>query len=204
MPYAKTDRRGQRKLEIAAALPGAVTLPEGPFSIIVADPPWAYSLREADATHRGRCPYPAMSIEKIKALPVVHIAAEEAYCFLWTTKDHLEEAFAVLRAWGFKYCNTFTWVKTAKSGTPRMGIGHYGRNCAEFVLLGRRGQAPTFTALKVTDVLTVFMEPVGGHSVKPRALYAIADRVGEALGGGRVELFARAPRDGWTVWGGEL
>jgi hypothetical protein len=35
-----------------------------------ADPPWTYSLRESDQTHRNRTPYPNMSDADILNLPV--------------------------------------------------------------------------------------------------------------------------------------
>ena len=31
----------------------------------------------------------------------------------------------------------------------------------------------------------------------------MADRLGDALGGQRIELFARCPRPGWESWGAE-
>lgn len=34
------------------------------------DPPWQYEARAADMTHRARNPYPDMTLDAIKALPV--------------------------------------------------------------------------------------------------------------------------------------
>ena len=47
--------------------------PEGPFRVIVADPPWSYESL--------LLPYPVMSVEQIKALPIPRIAADD--CSLW-------------------------------------------------------------------------------------------------------------------------
>lgn len=205
MPYQATDQRGQLKLAIAHAIPNTPRLPSGPFSLIVADPPWPYHLRETDQSHRGRCPYPAMQIAEIIRLPVLHIAADDAYCFLWSTKDHLQDAFTILALWGFDYRNIFTWVKTTHNGSkPRLGIGHYGRNCTEFVLLGRRGKIPTFTDLGLTAMATAILAPVTEHSQKPEAFFAIADQLGTAIGGQRIELFARTTRPHWVSWGAEV
>jgi N6-adenosine-specific RNA methylase IME4 len=204
--YAPTDDRGQQKLAIALELiPNTSPLPVGAFSLIVADPPWSYRLRETDQTHRGRCPYPSMLDTEIMMLPVSAIAADSAYLLLWTTNHHLRLAFDVVEAWGFEYKALHTWVKTTKDGSKiRYGVGHYGRNCTEHVLVGRKGNAPTFTALGLTNVPTAFLAQVGKHSDKPEEFYERADRLGDALGCQRIELFARSPRSGWERWGAEV
>jgi N6-adenosine-specific RNA methylase IME4 len=48
------------------------------------------------------------------------------------------------------------------------------------------------------------MAPRGQHSEKPPELFDIADRLAGALGGDKVELFARKVRPGWTSWGAEI
>ncbi|NJM74691.1 MAG: DNA methyltransferase [Acaryochloridaceae cyanobacterium RU_4_10] len=203
--YAPTDQRGQSKLKILQQLiPNTPALPIGQFSMIVADPPWSYNLRETDATHRGRCPYPSMTDAQIKTMPVGAIAAEQAYLLLWTTNNHLRLAFEVVDTWGFEYKALHTWVKTTKVGDKiRFGIGHYGRNCTEHLLICRKGNAPSFTALGLTDIPTAFHAPPCAHSEKPEAFYGMAERLAEALGGDRIELFARQARPGWQVWGAE-
>ena len=204
--YAKTDARGQQKLEIALSLvPNTPALPVGEYSLIVADPAWSYHLRETDETHRGRCPYPAMTDDEIKAMPVQAIAAQDAYLLLWTTNNHLPLAFEVAEAWGFEYKALHTWVKTTIAEDKiRFGIGHYGRNCTEHVLVCRKGNAPSFTALGLTDVPTAFHAPPKAHSEKPENFYAMAERLGGALGGSKLELFARCDRPGWVSWGAEV
>ena len=204
--YDSSDHRGQQKLALSLELvPNTEPLPEGEFSLIVADPPWQYSLRETDPTHRGRCPYPQMSVEDMSLMPVRDIVAKEAYLLLWATKDHLREAFLVMQDWGFRYKSVFTWVKSTNERSKiRIGVGHYGRNCTEFFLVGTKGKAPSFTALGLTDVPTAFLAPVGEHSEKPEEFYGLADRLGDALGGRRLELFARQRREGWESWGLEV
>ena len=56
------------------------------YSIIYADPPWAY--RTYSKKGQGRSAeshYPTMCIEDIKALPVGELAAKDCALFLWTT-----------------------------------------------------------------------------------------------------------------------
>ncbi|KAI9129549.1 MT-A70 family methyltransferase [Acaryochloris sp. CCMEE 5410] len=204
--YAPTDKRGQQKLAITLNLvPNTPPLPVGAFSLIVADPPWLYHLRESEKKHRGRCPYPAMTDEEILAMPVSSIAAPDSYLLLWTTNNHLPVAFRVMEAWGFEYKAIHTWVKTTLDRSKiRFGVGHYGRNATEHVLIGRKGKAKTFMALGLTNIPTAFQAPLGQHSQKPEEFYQMADRLGDALGGQRIELFARCPRPGWESWGAEV
>jgi N6-adenosine-specific RNA methylase IME4 len=42
----------------------------------------------------------------------------------------------------------------------------------------------------------------GLHSEKPEAAYEMIERAYPGLP--RIELFARAKRDGWSVWGNEI
>ena len=83
------------------------------YSIIYADPPWAY--RTYSKKGQGRSAeshYPTMCIEDIKALPVGELAAKDCALFLWITFPCLCEALEVLTAWGFSYKTVaFVWVK---------------------------------------------------------------------------------------------
>ena len=180
-------------------------LPVGSFSLIVADPPWSYHLRDNDPSHRGRCGYPSMTVDQICELGVEDIAAKHAYLLLWVTKDFLEESFAVVRAWGFKYKSLHTWRKVTKDRTRlHFGIGHYGRNATEFFLVCTRGNPGSFMKLRLGNIPTIFDAPRGRHSAKPDEFYAIANRLGDALGGAKVDLFARQHRNNWICWGNEL
>ena len=81
------------------------------YSIIYADPPWAY--RTYSKKGQGRSAeshYPTMCIEDIKALPVGELAAKDCALFLWITFPCLCEALEVLTAWGFSYKTVaFAW-----------------------------------------------------------------------------------------------
>ena len=97
----------------------------GPYRVIVADPPWMYDKRSADPSHRATPPYPAMSLADICALTVASIAHDDCILWLWTTNAFLPVAFDVLKAWGFEYKTTLTWVK------QKMGIGDWLRGQTE-------------------------------------------------------------------------
>lgn len=85
---------------------------------------------------------------------------------------------------------------------PRIGGGHHVRLAHEFVLIGERGG---HTGL-VRDVPSVVFAPAPAarpgqrraHSAKPDEFMRIFERLAP---GPRIELFARRPLEGWTVWG---
>ena len=56
--------------------------------------------------------------------------------------------------------------------------------------------------LNVRNLPTAFLWPrIGQHSRKPDAFFEMVET---ATPGPRLELFARRPREGWTVWGNEV
>lgn len=179
-----------------------IGLPDGPYDVILADPPWAWGkapLVDRGAARAVEKEYPTMQPEEIKALPVEAMAADESVLLMWATSPKLHLALEVMAAWGFTFKTVaFTWVKTNADGSPFMGMGFYTRQNAEFVLLGTRGKkAPERLSKSVHSVL---MAPRGRHSQKPEELQ---DRVDSLFGGRKVELFARRRREGWDVWGND-
>jgi N6-adenosine-specific RNA methylase IME4 len=205
--YGHEDKRGNLKQGIkTTALP---SIPQKNYSLIVADPPWTYSLRESDRTHRNRTPYPNMSDADILNLPIGKIAAQNAYLFLWVTNNHFPLGFQCLETWGFSYKTTFTWLKTTKDSTSneiklRIGVGHYGRSCTEHFLIATKGKPRSFTGLGLTSIPNVILAPRTDHSRKPEEFFAIANRLSDVLGGSKIELFARELREGWDAWGAEV
>lgn len=177
---------------------GIIPLPPGPFSTISADPPWSYDAKGSRAAPdwKGNFRYSTMSLDAIKAIPVADVAAKDAHMYLWTTSSFLEDAFDIMRKWGFKYKHTMVWVKV-KKGTmePRMGMGHYYRHAHELVLFGVRGRAPA----RVHNLPTVFFAERSAHSKKPEILQDWAEKLSPE--GKRLEMFATRARPGWEAWG---
>jgi ParB-like chromosome segregation protein Spo0J len=93
----KLQRRPRRFRKEAPPLPG-----NGPYRVIVADPPWPYEHRCADPSHRGVHSYPTMSLADICAMKVGDIAHADCVLWLWTINAHMRNAFTVLDAWGFE------------------------------------------------------------------------------------------------------
>jgi N6-adenosine-specific RNA methylase IME4 len=188
----KTAEKAAVARQIAAEAP---QYPDGPFRVIVVDPPWKYQVRGEDTTHRARNPYPDMTLEEIHKLrddPValVERAHKDCVLWLWTTNGFLYEAFGCLTAWGFTYKTMLTWVK------DRMGTGDWLRGQTEHCLMAIRGK-PT---IMLTNQTTVLHGPLREHSRKPDEFYALVEAL---CPGNKWELFARAQRAGWTTSGAE-
>jgi N6-adenosine-specific RNA methylase IME4 len=200
--YQPTDKRGQQKHSVPTD--NIAGFDRNDYSLIILDPPWQYQLRELDQSHRNRTPYPNMSDQEILDLPIAQIAAVDSYCLLWATANHLPLAFACLERWGFDYKAIHTWVKTTLDGNAiKFGVGHYGRNCTEFFLIGVKGNPGSFSSLGLTDIPTALHEAPTKHSAKPDKFYQFAHRLSNALAGETIELFARSSQPGWDLWGAE-
>lgn len=180
-----------------------VDWPTKQYSIIYADPPWAY--RDKRDKHPRLCGgalvhYPTMTLEQIKELPVSGIAAANAMLFLWATFPNLNEALSVFPAWGFTYKTLgFSWIKTNKNnGRPFFGIDWYTKSNCEVCLIGVRGR-PTKASNSVSSVI---IAPREEHSRKP---LVVRERIVEFCGDlPRIELFARQSAVGWDSWGNEV
>jgi len=163
-------------------------LPEGIFDVIYADPPWRYylPLRGAPDAH-----YKTEALEDICDLDVPR--ADNAMLFLWTTNPHLEDAFEVIRAWGFTYVTNMVWEK------DKWGTGYYLRGQHELLLFAKRGDMPV--PLEEVRPSSVLRAPVSEHSRKPDEIYDLI----ETLYPNRryLELYARPTdrREKWTYWG---
>jgi N6-adenosine-specific RNA methylase IME4 len=182
--------RRVRRLRRDQALPPAPPLPEGPFSLIYADPPW--QLGSPDGLYAPERHYPTMSLEELSAieLPV----AEEALLLLWAVNMLLPEALQLIEAWGFQYKTNLVWVK------PSIGQGYWARNRHELLLLATRGRFPLAEPDCRPD--SVIEAPRGRHSQKPAGVYELIECAWPQVA--KLELFARQARPGWAAWGNQL
>jgi len=152
--------------------------------------------------------YQTMPFTALTALPVKELAAPTGcHLFLWTSGPFLPQALELIDAWGFKYSTrAFTWLKTRRawvSGDPLtesdfpVGLGLTVRHQTEIVLLARRGNCRRLRK----DVRELILAPRREHSRKPDEFYR---RVEAYCAGPFADLFARAHRSGWDVWGDEV
>lgn len=175
------------------------------FRTIVADPPWQY-VKDKDAARNkmarwAEAHYPTMTMRELAAIPVADVVADNAHLYLWITNPRLfgdrgDFDFTpahLMKAWGFEYRTTLTWVKR---GAP--GMGNYFRVNTEHVLFGIRGRCQMEPAQRESNVIVA---PRGSiHSQKPDAFLDLVERVSP---GPYLELFARRARFGWETWGDE-
>lgn len=98
---------------------------ENKYKIIYADPAWLYRDKAVAGGRGAGCHYTVTSLEDIKALPVEKLADDDSVLFMWVTMPFLEEAFDVMRSWGFEYKTcAFTWIKQILSfGVWVTGLG---------------------------------------------------------------------------------
>ena len=173
------------------------------FRCIVADPPWEYP--EGFATQsrspgkwKGEIqnkplPYPSMTLDEIKALPVAEMADDDCRLWLWTTNRYLPDAFDVMAAWGFRYRQTLTWHKS----DGNMG-GSVAPNSAEFLLVGVKGNPGV---VKKWPAAVVKLPQSKKHSKKPEEFRYLIE---QSDAGPYLEMFARRKRPGWQTWGNEV
>lgn len=172
-------------------LPPPPPLPEGPFELIYADPPW--QLGNPDSLHAPEHHYPTMSLEEIKALDVP--AADDAVLFLWAVSSLLPQAIEVIETWGFEFKTTIVWVK------DWIGLGVWVRNRHELLLVARRGNHPPPEREDRID--SVIEARRGRHSQKPERVYELLERM-YPQAYSKLELFARQAQPGWITWGNEV
>lgn len=170
------------------------------FSVIYADPPWSFTAYSGKGKARSADRhYDTMSLDDIKALPVGQLAADDCALLMWSVWPEMPGALEVITAWGFTYKTAgFVWTKETPSGNGlHWGMGYWTRANTEPCLLATRGSPKR----QAKDVHQVLMSPVGAHSRKPEETQARIERL---LRGPYLELFARRPMKGWTVWGNQI
>lgn len=185
-------------------------LPVGPFGAILCDPPWSFLTygKKATTPHRSATDhYSLMSAQDLQAMPVSACAAKDCALFMWVVDSHLDEAIELGKAWGFEFKTiAFIWAKTTQRAKQfgffppetvhRIGMGYWTRKQAEVCLMFTRGK-PRRLGKGVRQIIEA---PRREHSRKPDETH---ERIAQLVAGPYLELFAREPRTGWTVWGNQ-
>lgn len=161
------------------------------YRTIVADPPWEIGDFPPNFGYEAgkRTPYPMMTLDAIRELPVSDLAASEAHLYLWTTAGYLRDAYGVAEAWGFEPMYPLVWCK------PPYGEGLGGKfvSNVEFVLFCR----DRCGAKRIAERVAVACDQagVGMAEINRRMGYAAMAMwwLGKAAGGK-----ARVPT--WEQW----
>lgn len=194
-------------------------LQRGHYGAILADPPWAFQTWWSGRSNKTPSPkkkfsYPSRATEPayevmreadLNALPVEELAADNCVLFMWTCWPVLQWSLRTIEAWGFEYktCG-FCWVKGHARQIemfqddidPHMTLGYWTRSNSEVCLLATRGSPKRRDA----GIKQAIVEPRREHSRKPDCVHG---RIEQLVAGPYLELFARAPRKGWDVWGNQ-
>jgi N6-adenosine-specific RNA methylase IME4 len=172
------------------------------FRTVLADRPWQFQNRTGKMApeHKRLSRYGTMTLQEICDLPVEAIVQDTAHLYLWVPNALLPEGLTVMEHWGFAYKSNIVWYKVRKDGGPdRRGVGFYFRNVTEILLFGVRGRhARTLEQGRRQENLIASQKRE--HSRKPDEQYPLIEGCSP---GPRIELFARGPRLGWTVWGNQ-
>ncbi|HEY6039105.1 MAG TPA: MT-A70 family methyltransferase, partial [Kofleriaceae bacterium] len=181
-----------RKINEGRVLPP----PLGPFGVIYGDYPWKYDNSDQHEGSRGHMGYPPMDFDEIiaHAREMRSRAAKDCVIALWVTNLYIPKIGAVIEAYGAEHRTMLTWPK------PRAGVGTWPRGQTEHLVIASIGE-PVHTLNELSTLLPAFAPYIDrAHSSKPTE---VADLLTKHCSGPFLELFARAPREGWTVWGAE-
>lgn len=178
-----------------------IQYPDKQYKCLVIDPPWQYTLRVDDDTHRNRIPYKSMTVREIAALPISELLEDSAYVWLWITNSHISYLPLMVGSWGLRQLTLLTWIKTTNDGsTVRMGTGHYLRNSTEHCALLVKGSPKSFSSMgTLSNQNTAIFAPRQEHSRKPQAFFTLVDQL--CAGMSKLEMFARESRVGYDSWG---
>jgi N6-adenosine-specific RNA methylase IME4 len=167
----------------------------------VADPPWHFAGKlpgggGAERHHRTMCVADICNFE-------VPLRAQYCFLFLWSCAALTEEAYRVVRAWGYTPSEIVS-QKLTKTGKPRFGMGRTVRASHETCVVATRGRPTRLVRnIRSTFVAPVQVDVTGKyiHSAKPEAFY---DLVEQLASGPFVELFARRCRPVWRCLGDQF
>lgn len=171
-------------------------LPAGPFSIVLADPPWKHpGTNTGPNASPGAADYPIVSTKDLLTLPVADTLAKDALLFMWTVGPMVADAIRLGEAWCGRFITVaFVWDK------QRTTVGFHTMPQTEFVFLFGRGRVLANRGTRNERQLVRCER--GGHSRKPEIVQDAIDRMYPAAE--KLELFARRARVGWTTWGNQI
>ena len=186
--HAKGDRRDRQERERA--------FPAGTFGVIYANPPWTRVevSDEPDAPASDR--YRKMTLGEIQKLTdannidVKTVFAPDCVLYMWTPDTKVDDAKAVLKAWGFTQKAFMVWVSDTQ------GPGRWARSRHELLMVATKGQPLPPRENDIPD--SVIIEPRGDESDHPASFYDLLDRIYPGVP--KLELFQKQPRPGWDGW----
>jgi N6-adenosine-specific RNA methylase IME4 len=179
------------------------------YRVILADPPWQFADRGTRMAPSYAGPartyahYSVMGLDGICSMGqwVKSQALDDSALLLWAPGAFVIDGSVarVAKEWGFVPKQLCEWVKTSKSGKPRIGAGHYARLCTEALVICTRGRMAPL--VKDHGVPNIIFAERAAHSAKPDESYAFIEKL---FPGPYLELFARRRYSKrWDVWGNQ-
>lgn len=168
--------------------------PTKKYSVVYADPPWPIGQWNVNKT---KPKYNILTMDALAKIPVPTILKDDACLFMWVIEAHLEDAFKLIRDWGFEYvCVAFVWgkVKVGDASAACPGMGFWTRKASEMCLFAKHGKPKRISK----NIPQLILEPRREHSRKPLIIY---DYIEQMTKGARIELFARTSRGGLGLLG---
>lgn len=169
------------------------------YGALLVDPPWYF--KNFSAAGEAKNPvahYPCMEIEDIYRLPVGDLAMPDTALVMWGTFPMMPQALETVRRWGFQFKTGGAWAKQSSTGNKlAFGPGYILRSAAEFYIIATIGSP----RLKSKSIRNLILAPVREHSRKPDQMH---EDIEALFDGPYLELFARAPRAGWSSWGNQI
>ncbi|MGX9426271.1 MULTISPECIES: MT-A70 family methyltransferase [Bradyrhizobium] len=169
------------------------------YDLLVVDPPWPFKTwSQAGQRKSASMHYRVMTLADIMALPIRQLLQDDGVVLLWATGALLDQAVAVMQAWGITFKTEIAWRKVTRNGKVRMGCGFWARTIHEPILVGTVGKPRKFVPVLPSCFDGIARE----HSRKPDEFYRMITERTPGLR--RADLFARERREGWDVWGDEV
>lgn len=202
-----------------------------PARLVTADPPWPYenNVRGRGAIQR----YRTMRLEAIRSLelPPIH---DDSMLAMWVVGAYAEEAYAIMRAWGFAYCHAeLIWNKWRRCARCKgAGVRRYGREqrldvCRQCEGLGRfrmtgmgwttawaheraifgvrgKGRQARLQAGILSAFDALMPTTLDGRLIHSAKPQEFYDRLAALFPGPRHALFERHHRSGFVCFGDEL
>lgn len=176
----------------------------GPPRTVVADPPWQFDDKLPGDSRGAEKNYRVLTVDDICRLRLPPLAAD-CHLFLWRVASMVEEAYRVVRAWGFTPKSEVVWHKLTSGGKRWFGMGRHVRAEHEVAIIAVRG-SPKVRDRATRSIVDV-PEPLGfdakytAHSAKPDEFFALVETL---CSGPYLEMFARRQRPGWACVGDEV
>lgn len=182
------------------------------FEVGYADPPWKFRNPKTGGSHTSGAgqKYKVMELKDIHRMPVPSVMTDNAVMFLWVpTALKFSHGFSTLQAWDFQhYVTTWYWDK------QQIGMGFWGRNVVEELLIGIRTQGcrepfllqeanmlhiPGVEVAEDGSDSLLYRTLAGEHSTKPDEFRSMIERATKIVSRKRnLEMFARRTAPGWT------